>query len=326
MPLSHSVPAGGRRRRLSAIAALALSATLLAGCSSSAPDSTTSGAGGPGAAPGTDGPAAGRAGWPAKVPTTGLSKGMVLPLEAYMETYPDSVAIEQAVDRLETRCMARYGINYTPAPPGWDPPPNNDDSNMGRRYGLMDRAQAAKLGYDLGDENRTPPQQPKLSAAAEAVLTGQVSTRPGAAKVAAYHGRAVPAGGCATEANGAIGADRIDTGLPGRLDAASLDRSQAEPRVRAAITAWSGCMKADGYTIDNPLNASRLAPDSDGRPAGKAAIAAAVADVDCKAKTGLVAVWFEVESSIQRQQVADNLAGLREVRDRIDAVVKAAAG
>lgn len=264
--------------------------------------------------------------WPDAVPKSGLSKGLVLPLEAYMETYPESVAIQRAVDKLTTRCMARYGFTVSLPPVGRTPPPNYDDSNMGRRYGIMDRAMAVKLGYTLGDEEEAAEATaPKLSDAAVAVLTGRVAMKLDAARApSTYQGKQIPDGGCSAEASRKVGADRIDTALPGRLDAASLDRSTSDPRVQAVISAWSQCMKSKGYTVDSPMHAANIAPYVHGQAVSAANIQVATSDVDCKSRTGLVTTWFGVESAIQRQQIEQNQPALRDVRAKITAVVEAA--
>jgi hypothetical protein len=259
------------------------------------------------------------------VPKTGLAKGLVLPVEAYMETYPETVTIGTAVNKLTEQCMARYGFNLTLPPRGATPPPNYDDSNMARRYGITEPDKAAKFAYTIGDEDETGAQQLKLTKAARAVLTGRTGSEPNAPKAPpTYQGKAVPDGGCTAEAARKVGADRVDPSLTGRLDAASLDKSQADPRVQQVITAWSTCMKSKGYTIDTPLNAARLAPYIHGQPVSPKAIQIATTDIACKKQTGLVTTWFGVESAIQRQQVEQNQLALQDQRDKVTAAVKAA--
>jgi hypothetical protein len=259
------------------------------------------------------------------VPKSGLAKGLVLPLEAYMETYPETVTIGTAVDKLTERCMARYGFTVRFPPRGTTPPPNYDDSNMGRRYGITDPDHAAKFAYTAGDEGQDAAPQPQLSKAAIAVLSGRTGAEPDAPKApSTYQGKAVPDGGCTAEAAREIDADRLDVSLTGRLDAASLDKSQADPGVQRAVAAWSACMKGKGYTIDTPLKAAGLAPYVHGRPVSRGAIQVATTDIACKEQTGLVKTWFGVESAIQREQVEQNQLALQTQRDTITAVVKAA--
>ncbi|WNI16187.1 hypothetical protein [Actinacidiphila sp. ITFR-21] len=151
---------------------------------------------------------------------------MVLPLEAYMEAYPERVAIDRALNRLTEQCMARYGFTLVLPPPGTTPPPDNDDSNMERRYGITDRAAAGRFAYTIGDEGEPGQRMPALSDAETAVLTGRVAVKPDAATApSTYQGKAVPDGGCAAEARDRVGVSLTDTSLEGRLDADSLDRS-----------------------------------------------------------------------------------------------------
>ncbi|WP_153542236.1 hypothetical protein [Streptomyces sp. RB17] len=103
---------------------------------------------------------------------------MTLPLQQYMQTYQDSVVIEHAARSLETQCMARYGFTVTFPPVGVNPPPNADDSNMPRRYGISDPATSAKYGYELPPDPTEHPQPPKPSPAGIAVLTGRKALNP----------------------------------------------------------------------------------------------------------------------------------------------------
>jgi hypothetical protein len=219
--------------------------------------------------------------------------------------------------------MARYGFRYRPPDPGTTPPPSYDDANMARRYGIADRAQALRLGYALGDETEPPPDEPRLTRDAATVLTGGVPGPTGrpAQPVRTYRGKAVPDGGCAGASMKEVGLP-LDTSLAGTLDAGTLDASQADPRVRNVMRAWAGCMHAKGYpAADNPLDAAGMAQQSTGAGTTPAQRVLATADVDCKAGTGLVRVWFTVESTLQRRQVARHRAALRRARDRISAAV-----
>ncbi|MFI8533630.1 hypothetical protein ACIGMX_25725 [Streptomyces aquilus] len=308
-----------RRRAVSPVVAVAAALLALTACS---PGGGTGTPRAGGATPsGTGAPA-----WPAAVPASGLAKGLVLPMEAYMEPYADTVVIDRAVDRLTTQCMKRYGYAYTPPARGMTPPPSSDDSNMPRRYGITDEDLAARFGYFLGDLNQTPPPAPKLTPAETAVLTGRLAIARGAKKAPArIGGRSIPQDGCLGEATRRIG-PRIDESLPSKLDYESLRRSQSDPRVLAVIGAWSRCMKAKGYTVDSPLNAANLTPDTHDGQAGQADITTALTDIKCKRQTGLVKTWFTVESAIQRGQIEQHQLALTQVRQRITAEVKAATG
>lgn len=321
-PDARSGKRAPRRATVLVPAVAAVVALAAAGCSAAGGtgDGTTA-AGKHGTAAGAT-PAAAVA-WPDAVPKSGLAKGLVLPLEAYMETYPETVTIARAVDKLTESCMARYGFTLHMPQRGVKPPPNNDDANMARRYGISDPDAAAEYGYSLGEDDAQPDEMPKLSDAAVAVLTGHVARRPGAAKApSTYQGKAVPEGGCATEAADKVGYSHLSSDLTEKLNAASMDRSQADPRVQQVIGAWSRCMRLKGYTVDSPLHAADLVPQSG---TGGNAVQTATTDVACKKHTGLVKTWFDVESAIERDQIEQNQLALQQQRDTVTAAVKAAA-
>jgi hypothetical protein len=261
--------------------------------------------------------------WPQATPTAGLAKGLSLPLEAYMETYQDTVALDDAERHLETRCMAGYGFHVTFPPAGPNPPPNADDSNMPRRYGITDRAAAEKYGYGLPDvlQHQQGTRMPQLTREQVEVLTGRTGIRatpadPAPAKApATYRGKAIHQGGCAGWADDQLGTRSMDFSLVSRLDAESLAQSQRTEAVQSAITAWSTCMSGKGYTVDDPYHADEITPHTEDSPS-KAEIAVAVADIDCKKSTDLVRIWFTEDAKIQKQQITDHQSELDALRTR----------
>ncbi|WP_405938116.1 hypothetical protein OG338_16910 [Streptomyces sp. NBC_00726] len=262
--------------------------------------------------------------WPKAVADSGLAKGLTLPLQAYMQTYEDSMVIERAGRMLETRCMSDFGFTVKFPPVGVNPPPNADDSNLPRRYGISDREKAAQYGYQLPPESEERPPPPELSPAARAVLTGlkgigqQAEPAPDT-----YEGKKIPRGGCQQKAFDQLGA-RIDFGLPSRLDHESLVKSQADPRVREVIDAWSGCMEGKGYTLADPFAAIDFSVGKERGSSTEEGITLALTDIDCKKKTHLIKVWHQVDAEIQEHQVEENQLALRQLKDRNSKAVKAA--
>ncbi|MGV9286669.1 hypothetical protein [Streptomyces sp. NPDC003719] len=318
MPQSTG-PDRGRRFRIAA-AAVAAASVALAGCSSSS-DGTDAG-------DTTAARAAAAAGdtskWPRAVADQGLVRGLTLPLQPYMQTYQDAMVIERAARTLQTECMAGYGFTVVFPPVGVNPPPNADDSNMPRRYGISDRAAAAKYGYQLPPDTAEHPAPLDLSPAATAVLTGRKGTGPRAEPAPpTYNGRKIPKGGCQQQAFDELGA-RIDFTLPSRLDHDSLVKSQEDPRVRSTIGAWSTCMKGKGFTVADPFAAVDMAFRNGAGAADQKQITLALADIDCKKETNLVAVWHKVDAEIQSRQVEENQLALQQLRDRNTKAVKAA--
>lgn len=177
-----------------------------------------------------------------------------------MQSYEQRVAIDQAVRDQQTACMAGFGFEFRPPPTGTTPPPNPNDANMERRYGITDRVVAERHGYGLAKEE--PPagsSSPKLGEAATMVLSGAVDK--GDTKSSApisYKGKEIPQGGCSGWAPRKVGAAGLDFSLVSRLNYESLTRSQETPKVRAALKSWSRCMKEKGYEVAIPFDAIHL--------------------------------------------------------------------
>lgn len=103
-------------KRISTAAALTASAFLVSACSSgTTPDTTKIVADGKSIV--------NKDKWPEKIPTSGLTKNLTLPLEEYMASYEDQVAIEQAATDLQQSCMKEYGIELTLPRAGANPLP-----------------------------------------------------------------------------------------------------------------------------------------------------------------------------------------------------------
>ncbi|MFD3658939.1 hypothetical protein [Streptomyces sp. NPDC058620] len=252
-----------------------------------------------------------RENWPAKVPAAGLAKGMALPLEQFMASYADEIAVQQARDVAEMSCMRRYGFtNWKTEDLGTSPPPADNASNMPRRYGLTVLAEAKDYGYhvpDSGKESTPPPEQDVPDA--ETVLQGLK----GGAEAKSFKGKELPEGGCSGEVNRKVGA--LDTALVEELSGKSFERSQQTPTVKAAMSEWAACMKTRGYNVETVWDASDLVA-TNGFTASDKEIAVATAEVECKENTNLVKVWFAEESAIQQQLIADNKPALARAQTR----------
>lgn len=271
-----------------------------------------------------DHPAVDKGGWPEKVPSNGLAKGLSLPLEDYMQSYSDQVTIDEAVRAKQTGCMAEYGFTVDLPPAGTTPPPNDNDMNIERRYGITDRAQA---GYGLPSElaDQTRKKLPKMSPEAVEVFTGRTGIGPDAPRTSRsrYNGVKLRERGCAEWGVQQVGADDVEHEFVAELAGQSYFRSQEEPAVRKVISTWSQCMSGKGVKVADPLRAMTLVPHSENGPSQRE-VAVAVADIDCKKKTDLVAVWAGAEEQIQRQQIKDNLATLKKINTERKTAISAA--
>ncbi|MCX4742468.1 hypothetical protein [Streptomyces antibioticus] len=242
-----------------------------------------------------------RAKWPSAGVESGLAAGMRLPLQDYMLSYPDEVTIESAKDKVKTACMARLGFTFTPPAPGTTPSLSYDDMNMERRYGITDAKAAQRYGYQAPVEEPTDDTAAVESAEGrgEEWFDGLDNT-------------------CVPEANDRVGI-LYETDVAGDLAAESLEVTQKDPEVTAAIAKWSACMDKQDHPVDDPLNAQPV-PAADGAE-GKATvseIAQANDDVACKQSSSLVTVWQEAEELYQQKQIVGHKSELEAEKARND--------
>ncbi|MEU6406007.1 hypothetical protein [Streptomyces sp. NPDC046985] len=274
--------------------------------------------------------------WPAKTPTSGLVKGLTLPLETYMSSYADQVVVEQAADDLQQSCMKDYGIDLTLPLAGANPPPSDNDANIERRYGITDRAEAEKYGYELPPalQEHTRQTLPDLSGVEVEVLTGHTKpelpevrkgVKTGQAPVpsrgtkparAEYDGKKLKTGGCIGWSKEQLGTKEAEPTLVAQLAGDSLVQSRKDDKVVKAMAAWSSCMDGKGHKgLADPYKAMDQGVTDGGQPS-QDSIALAVDDIDCKKQTDLVKTWFGVESAIQDRQIADNKSRLTGIEEQ----------
>ncbi|MEU9322796.1 hypothetical protein AB0D91_03135 [Streptomyces canus] len=326
-------------KRTATAIALAASALLVSACSSGTSPHTTQNA--------ADGrPIVNKDNWPEKIPTSGLTKDLTLPLEAYMASYQDQVTVEQAASDLQQSCMKDYGIDLTLPRAGANPPPSDNDANIERRYGITDRAEAEKYGYELPPalQEHTKQTMRDLSGAEVEVLTGHTKPEPAESPEevkagepvavpgqgtkparAEYNGKKLKTGGCIGWSKDQLGVKETDPNFVAQLAGDSLVQSMKDDKVIKAIAAWSSCMDGKGHTgLADPYKAMDQGVTIDGKPSQES-IALAVDDIDCKEQTGLVKIWSGAESAIQDKQIADNeshLTGIQEQRGKEVAVAR----
>ena len=319
-----------RIKRTATAVALAASALMVSACTSgTSPDTAKNAADGR--------PIVNKENWPKKIPTSGLTKDLSLPLEAYMASYEDQVTVEQAANDLQQSCMKDYGIDLTLPLAGANPPPSDNDANIERRYGITDRAEAEKYGYELppalqehttqtmrdlsgaevevlaGHTKPEPPRNPKEVKAGEPIAAPNQGTKPARAE---YNGKKLKTGGCIGWSKEQLGVKEADPTFVAQLAGDSLVQSMKDDKVVKVIAAWSSCMDGKGHTgLADPYKAMDQGVTNDGNPTSES-IALAVDDIDCKQQTDLVKTWFGVESAIQNKQIADNKSRLTGIKEQ----------
>jgi hypothetical protein len=220
------------------------------------------------------------------IPKITSSRQIVLPSYGYDAT-PEQLNVVAHAAQLHIRtCMERFHFEYQ-IPVG-DAMRTGEHENG--RYGLIDAPQAARYGHHPVPDS-TPPDRSNASGTPDfyAVLGGKSKKELG--------GQPIPQGGCAGEGARKVGLDQLTnlemTTMWNTLNA----RSQNDPRVVAAMGAWSACMKQAGYTFKDSWQANNDTRWG-GRTVSPAEIATATADVRCKQQTNLVGIWMAVETAL----------------------------
>ncbi|GFM99993.1 hypothetical protein Sfulv_48040 [Streptomyces fulvorobeus] len=279
--------------------------------------------------------------WPEEIPSSGLVKGLELPLESYMVSYSDQVAVDTALRILQTRCMSEYGLTVDLPRPGVNPPPHSNAVSIERRYGLSDRAQAQKYGYGLPKElsRSLESVEEGLSGIEVEVLTGRKKPEfapPKGAKDsdghfgrvpeparAEHNGKKLHEGGCAGWSKRRLKVNEEDAGFVAGLASTSLSESRPLKPVEKALKSWSACMKDKGRAAADPYRAMEQGY-ADGDGTTKNAIELALDDIDCKEQTRLIEVWFKEESAIQKRLIEENKDQLAAIKKRMGEVLAAA--
>ncbi|MGW2542911.1 hypothetical protein ACWC5I_19085 [Kitasatospora sp. NPDC001574] len=254
-------------------------------------------------------------------PTPGPSQvaELRLPIADYMLTPQQAAELKWLNTKKVAICMKQYGFDL-PMTPG--PVVSASDSLLFRRYGLTDPASVSIWGYHLPKRDTATPRA-TLSPAENALLLGRDAT---GKPLTSSNGQAVPAGGCQGKVNtdlqslqpGGQGSGSGASQLAAQTKAESFSRSMTDPRVKEVFAHWSECMRADGFSAPNPVEAGGDLPSVKQPEPDAAEIRMAQTDVECKARTNLVGIWFAVEADYQTAAIAQQpqaFAALKAERD-----------
>ncbi|MCW2856159.1 MAG: hypothetical protein JWR52_1774 [Marmoricola sp.] len=228
---------------------------------------------------------------------------MVLPIDSYESTALQISAEQRAEYELESQCLKGFGLNW--APPTITAPNSGGGPNT-RLYGVPGSLEIARTyGFHFVSYGTRVGDNPALTQDEKNVMYGYVRS---------FNGMQVPSGGCVRQP------DRVNAAAPlpanpvaATIDADSFTKSLADPRVVAAQTRWSACMRGIGYNYKTTFTA---VVDTGDR-ASAHEIAIAVASWTCAARVGLVQTWFNVQSAYQNQEIALHADALASERSQI---------
>lgn len=295
----------------------------VAGCGSQSHERSAPSAPTRSAAPSASSPSVG------PIPTLSSVAGLALPVQPYLLTEQQDATITSAVYVLTRQCMSGFGFDYRRPPPEGGPVLGFLD----RRYGITDPSTATHLGYHVPGGLRTskPPGSNVVMTPDElTALTGNPAgaMHRASATPTTLRGHAVPANGCIGEADREVsptGSPTATAEAAQRINQDGFTRSQHDPEVAAALTAWSRCLAARGYSAATPLDLPPTTMQLTTPSPSAAEMALAVADVACKRSTNLIGVWFTVETAYEKAMMAPLSTDLTGIRRNLDAELAAAA-
>ncbi|MFF7995821.1 hypothetical protein ACFZDG_39375 [Kitasatospora xanthocidica] len=255
------------------------------------------------------------------------------PIDRYLVTPHQVATLQSAANALNETCMRGFGL-----PPvatgliGFDEQALRYDRTHAPLYGFFDPGRAAVSGYDRVPAAPAPAGPSAVPPSPETMTVEHGVDQAGKA-VSVYAGKPVPAGGCKGESTRGTGGP-LPLPDPGALPDHGPKVPTDDPRVRAAVAAWSSCMKAKGYVYATPqdvLADTGLLPET-AEVNGVVSVRhsaeelkRAADDVACKLSTNLVGISLAVQSAYDTQYIESHGQALADYRRRIDDRVRAAA-
>jgi hypothetical protein len=228
---------------------------------------------------------------------------MPRPIEAYLPSADEVVALYKYQLALQNRCLAAHGVNTTTKITGdvdsFVTTSIRDRTLRSVIYGLFDPANAPTSGYHVVGSTTLGMSMPGGTTPQETIK----ACRDEAAKPFADGGPIA----------------YTDTGvLPDGGPASAVEDS----RYRAVVARWSTCMKDKGYPFTDPLYPVQTYTQTP-QPSQEE-IAAAQADLRCKSSTNLVGVAMAVQSALDQQYIDRHVTQLTAFRQSVQSLVRTA--
>jgi hypothetical protein len=240
-------------------------------------------------------------------PETAPDTEFTLPLSEYTATDDERALVDRAYVVLLNQCLASRGQSRRVAEPAAPAEP----TPLSWRYGVDDPTVAARYGYHLPPEygDRGNAERERAQAAAPDGNTPEYLA-------------------CVDDVQRQLGKPEgggsyMDDVFAQSLGVTSVERSMADPRVRAALAQWSNCMRDKGHSATDPLTVVNDFVLTSEHPT-PAEVSTATADVACKQDSDLVATWHGAEVDHQNSLIENNLERLEACRHSVDVAVRVA--
>ena len=274
---------------------------------------------------------------PSSFAFSGIAPPTPNPLLEYSQNSTVMVALARAETILTQKCMKRFGYDYKPVM-NFEKYAESFVVDNARLYGITDPVVAKVYGYlpapsDVGlpDANAA-----LTSANFDLVLSGwkegeppsleSLSKSPGSSG-----GIEIPAGGCLGDARlkltgDVMGNPSSSASLGQDLRVQTWQSAMEDAEVVAAKKAWAACMAKDGYRVvdpfDGPERLSGQGEDGSIHPASEAEVKQALANIECKKKTGWVKIANAVHVRYAQRAIEENQLALQESKKFFDNALK----
>lgn len=245
---------------------------------------------------------------PTSTPTT--ASQFELPLAAYLSTEEELELEQRAASKVQVECAASFGVEMEPAPV--DKAAIRMQANFARRYGLVDKDEAALYGYgyppsENGADGERPPATPQQARIDEAMSGEDAEGNPSKMKDA--NGQGVPEGGCAAEGWRVVRGDvSYDyDALPRELIEQARQLMMADEEYVQAEQDWAECMSRAGYDFEHPYDAGNSVGEADAETQRSMALL----DVGCALETNFPGRAMAIDAGYQKALIEENEAQLR---------------
>ncbi|MCX2948438.1 hypothetical protein [Lentzea sp. NEAU-D7] len=252
------------------------------------------------------------------LPVINVDADVTFPLDGYLISPESRAAVRKSQDLLVQKCLRRFGFEM-------ELPEREPEHVRSRVIGVVDDAEVSKHGYSdpetlasVRKAEELRKQQKPWPQDMVAVLDGKGAKKEG-----------VPSGGCMGESQRVLGISVKSQEKAGDenfvigLSRDSTTFAEADSRLKDAWGKWSACMKQAGYDYADPWG-----PNSEkkfgGDDASPEEIATARADVACRKKHDVNAIWVAVRTAYQHRLIVDNAELLTKHQTRVDEQVRKA--
>ncbi|MEU4208537.1 hypothetical protein AB0F13_00810 [Streptomyces sp. NPDC026206] len=232
-----------------------------------------------------------------------------LPAEAYLPNKEQRKLIAHARGIAIEQCMKGKGFSYRA--PSSIPLPDDGTGNLtDGRYGIHDRAKAARFGY-----HPDPELQVQRAKAMDA-SSKSFKASPEPERRALMGSTSSMNDGCVQEAKQKFAGTSAQNSRAVKIANEAYDQAKADVRVKRVFAGWAACMHNQGFSYSEPMQANDDVKFATRTPTEQE-IKAAVADVDCRVRNDVNKVWYETEKDYQNRLISRSSDELEMTRRRV---------